>query len=156
MKITTCTAMVLAMFAAPLAACGDAPLPGTGVDASSTVDAGKDSGPVDASIEKDASTTDAATSDAGPIDGSSGDGQADAAAPCTTRTYANFGEAWFQSRCNSCHASSTTRLTSQALIRQHLDACKTAIGAGTMPLPPTTLPAAEKTVALQWLNCGAP
>jgi hypothetical protein len=142
MKTRSFASLALAWGAGCLVACGDAPLPGGSVvvDAG-TVDAGKDAAVVDASGPKDAAPTDGGPSEAG---------------PCTNRTYANFGQAWLQSRCNACHGTVEPKLTSRELLLQHLEAVKTSIGAGTMPPPPTTLPSSEKSIALQWLACGAP
>ncbi len=133
--------VVPAIVAALLAACGDAPLPGSNVivDAG-VVDAGKDAGGLDAGAA-DAAPSDAAVGDAG---------------PCTNRTYANFGQTWLQNRCNACHGTIEPKLTSRELLLQHLDAVKTSIASGTMPPAPTTIPAAEKAIVLQWLGCGAP
>jgi hypothetical protein len=81
---------------------------------------------------------------------------ADSGAPaCTTKTYANFGQAFFQSKCNGCHSVQNPRLTSVTAIRSNLALCKSEITAGSMPKG-TSLSAQEKADVLQWLNCGAP
>jgi hypothetical protein len=80
----------------------------------------------------------------------------DAGAPaCTTKTYANFGQAFFASKCNGCHAIQSPRLNTQTGIRNNLAVCKSEISRGSMPQG-TRLTTQEKTDVLEWLNCGAP
>lgn len=102
--------------------------------------------PSDVTSDSDGGTTPAADSGAGPIT----DGGA-----CTTKTYANFGQAFFASKCNGCHAIQTPRLSTLTGIRNNLGLCKAEISAGTMPQG-APLAAQDKADVLEWLNCGAP
>jgi hypothetical protein len=76
-------------------------------------------------------------------------------ASCTTKTYANFGQSFFQTNCNGCHAVTTPRFTSLTAIRTNLARCKAEITSGGMPQG-RALSSQEKTDVLEWLNCGAP
>lgn len=81
---------------------------------------------------------------------------AGAGAPsCTTKTYANFGQAFFSAKCNSCHVSERPVLTSLAAIKANMAATKLDIVLGKMPKG-ARLTAQEKADVLEWLNCGAP
>jgi hypothetical protein len=99
----------------------------------------------------DAGSTTVTTADAGtPVTPT-----VDAGAPaCTTKTYANFGQAFFASKCNDCHSFQSPRMTTQSAIRSNLAAITSAISVGRMPegIP---LRAQEKTDVLEWVNCGA-
>ena len=76
-------------------------------------------------------------------------------AACTTKTYANFGQGVFASKCNACHTLQRPVLTSQAAIRANLSKCRSEIASGAMPQG-SRLSAQEKADILEWLNCGAP
>lgn len=99
----------------------------------------------------DAGSTPVTTADAGtPVTPT-----VDAGAPaCTTKTYANFGQAFFATNCNGCHSFTSPRMTTQSAIKSNLAAIKSDITVGRMPkgIP---LTAQEKTDVLEWVNCGA-
>jgi hypothetical protein len=97
---------------------------------------------VDAGTTPSADAGSAPTTDAG-------------AGACTTKTYANFGQAFVQNNCNGCHAVATPRLTSLTAIKTNIAAVKREISAGTMPQG-RSLSSQEKADVLEWLNCGAP
>ena len=77
------------------------------------------------------------------------------AGSCTSLTYANFGQQFFNTYCNTCHTSRSPRMTTQSVIKSNLSAIKSDISRGTMP-PGGGLPSADKTKVLEWLNCSAP
>lgn len=80
----------------------------------------------------------------------------DAGAPgCTTKTYANFGQAFFAAKCNGCHAIQRPVLNTVTGIRNNLARCKSEISSGAMPQG-TRLTTQEKSDVMEWLNCGAP
>lgn len=112
---------------------------GSGGDASVVLDAASDGG---TGIGGDAGIPGDASRDAGP-------------SVCTTFTYANFGQAFLEARCNGCHETRRPQLTSQAAVRAELPTIIESIETGFMPKR-ATLSAQEKAQALEWLNCGAP
>lgn len=105
--------------------------------------------PSDVTSEADAGT--APTSDSGTVP------VVDAGAPActTTKTYANFGQAFFAAKCNGCHAIQRPQFTTATGIRNNAATCKSEISRGSMPQG-STLSAQEKADVLEWLNCGAP
>jgi hypothetical protein len=108
----------------------------------------------DASVASDAAS-DGGTGTGGDA-GIPGDASRDPGPPvCTTLTYANFGQAFLEARCNGCHETRPPQLTSQAAVRSELPAIIESIATGFMPKR-ATLSAQEKAQALEWLNCGAP
>ncbi len=113
-----------------------------------TGDSGSTTTPI---TDTDAGSTPVTTADAGtpvtpPVDAG--------AAACTTKTYANFGQAFFGTNCNGCHTLGLPRLTTQSAIKVNLASIKSDISSGRMPkgLP---LTAQQKTDVQEWLNCGA-
>ncbi len=94
----------------------------------SSLDAG-----LDASMPEDAGTP---TPDAG---------------PCTSDTWANYGEAFFSSTCGGCHFN----LRSPTGVESKLTTIASVIGAGDMPLG-GSLTEAQRQRAVRYLTCGAP
>lgn len=92
----------------------------------------------DAGTRTDASASDAATA---PVD---------AGSVCTTQTWANYGETFFNNTCNGCHGFSSV-----GAVRAQIGIITSEISSGDMPKN-NTLSAADKTAALKYLNCGAP
>jgi hypothetical protein len=106
----------------------------------------------------DAGTTPTPTTDAGtaPTADAGTTPTADAGAPaCTTKTYANFGQAFFAAKCNGCHSVQRPTLTALSSIKTNIARCKSEITTGAMPVG-TRLSAQEKADVLEWLNCNAP
>ena len=80
-----------------------------------------------------------------------------------TLTYANFGQQFFTSYCNSCHSSGTRpALGTVAEIRANSSRIDSEAAAGPnatntyMPEGGSTPTTAERTQLGQWLACGAP
>ena len=101
--------------------------------------------------DTDAGSTPVTTADAGtpvtpPVDAG--------AAACTTKTYANFGQAFFATNCNGCHSFTNPRMTTQNAIKSNLATIKSDISRGKMPQG-FALTAQQKTDVQEWLNCGA-
>jgi hypothetical protein len=104
--------------------------------------------PSDVTSDTDAGTAPAPATDSGTV--------VDAGGPaCTTKTYANFGQAFFAAKCNGCHAIQRPVLTTQTGIRTNASICKSEISRGSMPQG-SSLSTQEKADVLEWLNCGAP
>lgn len=87
---------------------------------------------------------DAGVADAGIVDA----GVPDAGTQCAD-TWANFGQGFFASRCNSCHAFTHTN------IRGDLTRVSQQISSGRMPRG-SSLTTAQRTRILAYLTCGAP
>jgi mono/diheme cytochrome c family protein len=118
---------------------------GCGSSDSSTPAAAADAG---STPSTDSGTTPVADAGSAPVTDAGG-------AACTTKTYANFGQSFFQTNCNGCHAVTSPRFTTLTAIRANLALCKSEITNGTMPQG-RALSTQEKADVLEWLNCNAP
>lgn len=95
----------------------------------------------------------------------SGGGASGALPDCPTGgtdlTYANFGKAFVDSYCNSCHSGNQQpSLASAAQIAANADAVYAQAGDGNTSMPPgnaSAQPTAdERSNLAEWLACGAP
>lgn len=136
-----------------LAACG---APEESPDAGGTLI--PDGGSADSGQPVDAGTGDAGAPDSGTDAGTEDAGvqvpdagmTEDAGMQCTPDTWTDFGQQFFAQRCNGCHVFNThgSVLAQRGEITNRIET-------GNMPRN-STLPAAQRTRVLEWLNCGAP
>lgn len=82
--------------------------------------------------------------------GGTSSGGSGSSGACTTDTWANFGQAFFQNYCDTCHGGA---FSSHSSVQSELG---TISGSISNNMPPSGLSSSMRSRILKYLNCGAP